>query len=259
MSPPKRQLHVYLLLDKAAFDTLDTAQAVADDLAAQLNQGLHALTPERIKFHVITADAPAGRPIDQPGRPGARCPSPWSATDSPLHDAGPRRTLAEAVRVLHECICRDVKGPTPDWPGDWAPVVVVATDGRASGDWEAALGRLRRGARCVLLMAAAGSSPDLDRLRGNDPGTFRLAGRRPAARLRLRLWPRAELFWHVPCSCCGDERAGTRTCDTCGSAICHRCAGVRPTRRGAWLCPKCGGQCSAPARSGSPLIIRIEE
>jgi len=211
MSDNKRRLPVYILLDRLAMslgDHTHAAWGAVIDLLRQLGCGLHGLPPERIWASVIAFDGSARqlRPL-APVRDLAR-PLPGGdrlATTS----AGPA-ALGEALRLVHECICREVRGPSGEWPGDWTPLVILVSDGQAGDGWQDAACRLTRGSRPVVLACALGQDANLEVLKRVAHSVLRVAERPAGARLEVRLWPRAVLTWCSPSSGAAQDGPATQ-------------------------------------------------
>jgi uncharacterized protein YegL len=71
--------------------------------------------------------------------------------------------LGAALRLLQECLKRDVVRSTPTTKGDYKPLVFLLTDGQPTDDWEAAADALRSpNSPRVANVYAVGCGPDVD-------------------------------------------------------------------------------------------------
>jgi uncharacterized protein YegL len=72
-------------------------------------------------------------------------------------------SLGAAIKLLMECISRDVIKTTPTTKGDYKPLVFLLTDGQPTDNWEPAAEALRRANNPKIAnIYAVGCGPDVD-------------------------------------------------------------------------------------------------
>ncbi len=80
-------------------------------------------------------------------------------TEPPLTASG-STALGEALKLLDECLDREVRKASPTQKGDWKPLVFLMTDGQPTDTWEPAADRLKSKRVGNIIACAAGSGAD---------------------------------------------------------------------------------------------------
>jgi uncharacterized protein YegL len=155
MESYERRLPVYLLLDTSESmldEGIESLQKGLTTLMMDLHGDPHAL--ETVWMSVITFADRAEQvvPLTELGQvrvPPLRC--------------RPGTSLGSALRLLQDCIAREVRAHSAAAKGDWKPMVFLLTDGTPTDDWEPAAERLRAsfGSRPMNLVAI-GCGDDVD-------------------------------------------------------------------------------------------------
>jgi uncharacterized protein YegL len=74
--------------------------------------------------------------------------------------AGGSTAMGEALRLLEECIRREVRTSSPTQKGDWKPLIFVMTDGMPTDIWEDVADRIKQKRLGNIIACAAGPSSD---------------------------------------------------------------------------------------------------
>jgi uncharacterized protein YegL len=69
-------------------------------------------------------------------------------------------SLGEGLRVLSQCIDREVSKSTTEKKGDWKPLVFLMTDGSPTDDWQSGLAEYQKGRPGMMVACAAGAGAD---------------------------------------------------------------------------------------------------
>lgn len=146
-----RRLPVYLLLDCSGSMSGEPIEAVRQGvkaLLADLKGDPQAL--ETAYLSVITFSSTAQQV----------CP----LTELPLFqepnlDASGSTSLGESLRLLEQCLDKEVRKTTPTQKGDWKPLVFLMTDGQPTDSWEPAADRIKQ-KKINVIACAAGSGAD---------------------------------------------------------------------------------------------------
>lgn len=147
-----RRLPVYLLLDTSGSMSGEPIEAVKNGvqvMISSLRQNPQAI--ETAYISVITFDSVAKQLI-------------------PLTDLGSfqmvdiRATgttaLGDALKVLSQCIDKEVATTTAETKGDWKPLVFLMTDGIPTDDWQSGLREFQKRKTAYTIACAAGSGAD---------------------------------------------------------------------------------------------------
>jgi uncharacterized protein YegL len=147
-----RRLPIYLVLDVSGSMSGEPIEAIKMGLKAllsDLQDNPQAL--ETVWLSVITFGSEAKQlvPLTEIG-----------AFTEPTLEIDGTTDLAGALKLLKDCIAREVRKNTPQQKGDWKPLIFLMTDGKPDSGWEAAADELRKLKPGNLIACAAG--PDAD-------------------------------------------------------------------------------------------------
>lgn len=183
-----RRLPVYLLLDCSESLAGDAIQAVSAGVAALLGdlRG-DPMALETVHLAVITF---AGR---------AELAAPLSELmkfQAPKLRLGSGTALGAALKLLMQCLDRDVVKSSPTQKGDWKPVCVLLTDGEPTDAWEAVADKVRTeicGKRANVIAIACGPDAAVDKLRRITESVLRAADLQPGALHSVFKWVSASV------------------------------------------------------------------
>jgi uncharacterized protein YegL len=146
-----RRLPVYLLLD--------TSGSMSGQPIESIRQGVKALLSdlrsdrqamETAYLSVITFNSSAQQV----------CPlTELMAFQEPNLQASGTTSLGEALKVLGQCIDREVKKATAVQKGDWKPLVFLMTDGQPTDSWEKAADQIKS-RKFNIIACAAGTDAE---------------------------------------------------------------------------------------------------
>ena len=147
-----RRLPVYLLLDcsgSMSGEPIEACRQGVRALVSDLRGDPQAL--ETAYLSVITF-ASAAQQV---------CPlTELIAFQEPNLSAGGGTSLGEALKVLQQCLDKEVRKSTPTQKGDWKPLVFLMTDGRPTDSWENVADQIKK--RRVGNVIACAAGPDAD-------------------------------------------------------------------------------------------------
>lgn len=184
----QRRLPVYILLDCSESmigGPIEAVQGGVEMLLRQLRSDPHAL--ETAYVSIITYHATAQQVVPL---------SELSEVRAPQLAARPGTSLGAALRLLGDCIRREVRKTTVDRKGDYRPIVFLLTDGQPTDDWESARDAVGRtpGARIANFYAiGCGDDVDFDSLHRVGDAVFKLADVTPETLKKLFLWLTASV------------------------------------------------------------------
>lgn len=147
-----RRLPVYLVLDVSGSMHGEPIEAVRNGmqmLVSTLRTDPYAL--ETAFLSVITFDEKARQAVPL---------TELMAFQPPTIEAGSTTSLGDALKVVKECIEREVKKTTAEEKGDWKPLVFLMTDGQPTDDWEKGLNEFRKVKTGMVIACAAGPQAD---------------------------------------------------------------------------------------------------
>lgn len=147
-----RRLPVYLLLDTSGSMGGEPIEAVKNGVQVMISSlRSNPQAQETAYISVITFDSSARQII-------------------PLTDLGTFQmldiqatgttSLGEALKVVSNCIDREVAKTTPETKGDWKPLVFIMTDGSPTDDWQSGLAEFKKRKTAFTVACAAGSGAD---------------------------------------------------------------------------------------------------
>lgn len=149
MSDFARRLPVYLLLDCSGSMSGEPIEAVKEgvrSLVTDLRSDPQAL--ETAYLSVITFDSSANQvtPLTE-----------LMLFEEPQIRAKGSTALGAALKLLKECIQKEVRKSTPTQKGDWKPLVFLLTDGIPTDLWEDAAKELSESSPANIIACAAGA------------------------------------------------------------------------------------------------------
>ena len=152
-----KKLPVYLLLDTSGSMGGEPIEAVKNGvqvLISSLRQNPQAI--ETAFISVITFDSNARQIIPL-----------TELTAFQMLDIQAQGTtaLGDALKVVSNCIDKEVTKTTVDTKGDWKPLVFIMTDGNPTDDWQSGLNEFKKRKVAYTVACAAGSSADEDVLK----------------------------------------------------------------------------------------------
>ena len=152
-----RRLPVYLLLDTSGSMSGEPIEAVKNGvqvLVSTLRQDPYAL--ETAYISVITFESNAQQLVPL---------TDLASFQPPSISAGGGTSLGAGLKLLAECIDREVGKSTPEQKGDWKPLVFIMTDGGPTDQWQSGLAEFQRRKVGITVACAAGGAADTNVLK----------------------------------------------------------------------------------------------
>ena len=152
-----RRLPVYLLLDTSGSMSGEPIEAVKNGvqvLVSTLRQDPYAL--ETAYISVLTFDSIAQQIVPL---------TDLAAFQAPSISASGGTSLGAGLKLLAECIDREVLRSTPERKGDWKPLVFIMTDGGPTDQWQNGLTEFKKRKIGITVACAAGGAADINILK----------------------------------------------------------------------------------------------
>jgi len=147
-----RRLPVYLLLDTSGSMMGEPIEAVRQGMMAlisDLKGDPQAL--ETAYLSVITFDSHARQVVPL---------TELSTFQEPRIEASGSTALGEALKLLEQCIDKEVYKAAPGQKGDWKPLIFLMTDGMPTDSWESPADKIKKKKVGNLIACAAGPNAD---------------------------------------------------------------------------------------------------
>jgi uncharacterized protein YegL len=188
MSSFTRRLPIYLLLD--------CSESMAGDAITEVNHGVQAMLdalrsdPQALESACLSVITFAGR---------ARQVMPLTeilAFQAPRLSVRTGTAMGAALKLVKQCIQREVVKTTPTTKGDYKPLVILFTDGEPTDEWESIaddLKRQRNPSIANIYAIACGPDADTDVLRRVTDIVLRMKDMSPQAWRKVFVWLTASV------------------------------------------------------------------
>jgi len=166
-----RRLPVYLVLDTSGSMSGEPIEAVRQGmkaLVAELKGDPQALETAYLSVITFNSSAQQIAPL-----------ADLMSFQEPTLDAGGSTALGEALKVLQQCIDREVAKTTATKKGDWKPLVFLMTDGQPTDSWEHEADNLKQKRIGNIIACAAGSGSDENLLKRTTETVVKLNNLQP--------------------------------------------------------------------------------
>jgi uncharacterized protein YegL len=167
----ERRLPVYLLLDCSGSMLGEPIEAVRQGvkaLVADLRGDPQALETAYLSVITFNSIAVQAAPLTELIR-----------FQEPRLEAEGTTAMGAALRLLEECVAREVRKNTPQQKGDWKPLVFLMTDGQPTDDFETAAAEVKARGIGNIIACAAGSGADSSKLKLLTESVFALNNLQP--------------------------------------------------------------------------------
>lgn len=152
-----RRLPVYLLLDCSSSMTGQPIEQVRQGIRALLDDlSTEPMAIETVYLSVITFNSTAQQVI---------LLTELMQFKEPQIQASGATALGAALRLLKDCLNKEVRKNTTDQKGDWKPLVFLMTDGMPTDSWEAAADDIKQQKFANIIAFAAGPGADVNNLK----------------------------------------------------------------------------------------------
>ncbi len=152
-----RRLPVYLLLDCSSSMTGQPIEQVRQGIRALLDDlSTEPMAIETVYLSVVTFNSTAQQVI---------LLTELMQFKEPQIQASGATALGAALRLLKDCLNKEVRKNTIDQKGDWKPLVFLMTDGMPTDSWEAAADDLKQQKIANIIAFAAGPGADVNNLK----------------------------------------------------------------------------------------------
>ncbi|MEI8044962.1 MAG: VWA domain-containing protein [Verrucomicrobiota bacterium] len=147
-----RRLPVYLVMDTSGSMSGEPIEAVRQGmkaLVAELKGDPQALETAYLSVITFNSSAQQVAPL-----------ADLLSFQEPTIDAGGSTAFGEALRVLQQCVDREVVKTTKTKKGDWTPLIFLMTDGQPTDSWEQEADNVKQKRLGNLIACAAGAGAD---------------------------------------------------------------------------------------------------
>jgi len=152
-----RRLPVYLLLDTSGSMGGEPIEAVKNGVQVMISslRG-NPQAQETAYISVITFDTTANQIIPL---------TDLSSFQMKDIKASGGTSLGEGLKLLSNCIDKEITKTTPETKGDWKPLVFIMTDGNPTDSWQNGLSEFKKRKTGIVVACAAGTAADTNVLK----------------------------------------------------------------------------------------------
>jgi uncharacterized protein YegL len=160
-----RRLLIYILID--------CSESMVGEPLDSVNQGLIQLV-EDLRNDPVAVETAWLSLITFAGRARQVVPlTEITGFRPPSLTIGPGTSLGAALRLVAQCINRDIRKSTPSQKGDWKPLVFLLTDGKPTDNWQDGLTNFRTDAKeANIIGIGCGEDADTDILKAITPNVL---------------------------------------------------------------------------------------